>query len=186
MGRQPLLFLDVDGPLNPYAAHPQRRPQGYTEHRMKPAGWVARHGGRPRVLVPPLRVALLPAHGPALAELGYELHWATTWMGDANDCIAPVLGLPRLPFVEFPEAPGVTGPDGVHWKTRELVAYADGRPFAWVDDEISEADEEFVAAHHPAPALLYPVDPRLGLSHGDFVALRKWASSLAGDGEQHA
>jgi hypothetical protein len=30
--------------------------------------------------------------------------------------------------------------DGVHWKTRALVARAAGRPFVWVDDEIRDAD----------------------------------------------
>ncbi|MGW2283385.1 hypothetical protein [Streptomyces phaeochromogenes] len=31
---RPLLFLDVDGPLNPYAAQPERRPDGYTTLRV--------------------------------------------------------------------------------------------------------------------------------------------------------
>jgi hypothetical protein len=34
MSRRPLLFLDVDGPLNPYAAQPERRPEGYTTIRV--------------------------------------------------------------------------------------------------------------------------------------------------------
>lgn len=40
---RPLLYLDVDGPLNPYAAKPHRRPAGYATHRMKPEGWIAQH-----------------------------------------------------------------------------------------------------------------------------------------------
>jgi hypothetical protein len=31
---RPLLFLDVDGPLNPYAAQPERRPDGYVTLRV--------------------------------------------------------------------------------------------------------------------------------------------------------
>ncbi|MDQ0932254.1 hypothetical protein QFZ49_002184 [Streptomyces turgidiscabies] len=31
---RPLLFLDVDGPLNPYAAKPEKRPDGYTTLRV--------------------------------------------------------------------------------------------------------------------------------------------------------
>ncbi|CAM5271179.1 hypothetical protein GCM10010230_23460 [Streptomyces narbonensis] len=31
---RPLLFLDVDGPLNPYAAQPERRPHVYTTLRV--------------------------------------------------------------------------------------------------------------------------------------------------------
>ncbi|MEU6365910.1 hypothetical protein ABZ876_09170 [Streptomyces sp. NPDC046931] len=37
---RPLLFLDVDGPLNPWAAQPERRPAGYTTIR------VSLHPGR--------------------------------------------------------------------------------------------------------------------------------------------
>ncbi|NEE14742.1 hypothetical protein G3M58_50780, partial [Streptomyces sp. SID7499] len=43
---------------------------------------------------------------------------------------------------------------GLHWKTRTLAAWADGRPFIWVDDEITEADQDWVSTHHPTPALL--------------------------------
>ena len=44
---RPLLYIDVDGPLNPYAAEPERRPAGYSTHRMKPEGWIAQHPGTP-------------------------------------------------------------------------------------------------------------------------------------------
>jgi hypothetical protein len=35
------------------------------------------------------------------------------------------------------------------------VAWADGRPFVWVDDEITDADRNWASTHHPAPALLH-------------------------------
>jgi hypothetical protein len=57
---RPLLFLDVDGPLNPYAAQPERRPEGYTTIR------ATVRPGRP------LRVWLNPSHGPALLSLDYD------------------------------------------------------------------------------------------------------------------
>jgi hypothetical protein len=44
-----------------------------------------------------------PADGRRLLALGCQLVWATTWMADANDLVAPRLGLPELPVVEFPE-----------------------------------------------------------------------------------
>lgn len=157
---RPLLFLDVDGPLNPYAAKPERRPGGYTTLR------VPQEGSRR-----PLRVWLDPAHGPALLRLDYELCWATTWMADANRWIGPVLGLPELPHVDFGDALLRERPDGLHWKTDPLLEHAAGRPFAWVDDEQSERDLAYVAAHHPAPALLHHVDPRRGLRDEDFRAL---------------
>ncbi|MEV7416883.1 hypothetical protein [Streptomyces sp. NPDC089919] len=157
-----LLFLDVDGPLNPYAAKPERRPVGYTTIRVPAAGRR------------PLRVWLHPGHGAALIGLGYELVWATSWMGDANKWIAPVLGLPELPFVDFGEALFRERPDGVHWKTDPLIEYAGGRAFVWVDDEQGELDHAWVAARHPGSALLHHVDPRVGLREDDLRALEGW------------
>ncbi|MEU6667240.1 hypothetical protein [Streptomyces sp. NPDC046727] len=163
---RPLLFLDVDGPLNPYAAQPERRPEGYTTIRV------------PLFSRRPLRVWLNPDHGPALLGLGYELCWATSWMAEANTWIAPVVGLPALPYVDFGTGLFAERPDGVHWKTEAIVAYAGGRPFAWVDDEQSPADTLYVRARHPGPALLHHVNPRLGLREPDFTALREFAQTL--------
>lgn len=79
MAGRPLLLLDVDGPLNPWAAKPCRRPDGYTTHRLRPSGWE--HAKKP------LRVWLSPAHGPMLLDFSagnnVELAWATTWQDDA-------------------------------------------------------------------------------------------------------
>lgn len=88
---RPLLFLDVDGPLNPYAAKPEKRPEGYTTIRVPPPS--ATVPGSSRSYARPLRLWLNPGHGTALLALGYELCWATTWMSDANRWIGPVLGL---------------------------------------------------------------------------------------------
>lgn len=177
---RPLLMLDVDGPLNPYAAKPTRRPMGYLTYRMRvntPAiaspddWWRTRHRK-------PLRVWLNPDHGARLLALPYELVWATTWTHQANKWIAPPLGLPELPVIAWPEM-HQTDPDGVHWKTRHLVASTAGRPFAWVDDEITERDRAWVAEHHSAPALLHWVDARKGLLDEDFTTLAEWARSVS-------
>ncbi|MEU0688349.1 hypothetical protein [Streptomyces uncialis] len=174
---RPLLFLDVDGPLNPYAAKPERRPDGYTTLRVP---WTGAQGdarglsSRRR----PLRVWLNPEHGRSLLRLGFELCWATTWMGDANRWIAPVLDLPELPFVDFGDVLLQEHPDGVHWKTGPLVDYANGRPFAWVDDEQSELDQTYMTAHHQGPGLLHHVNPRIDLRESDFHTLAGFADSL--------
>ncbi|WP_031078507.1 hypothetical protein [Streptomyces sp. NRRL WC-3742] len=171
---QPLLLIDVDGPLNPYAAPKQRRPEGYETHRLLPEGWVTRNAPTPRNRVKPLRVWLNPAHGPELLALPYELAWATTWMEDANEHIAPRIGLPELPYITFTNLFG-DDPDGLHWKTRELVAWADGRRFVWLDDELGPPDIEWIEANHPGPALALWIDPRTGLRDLHFEALREWA-----------
>lgn len=82
---RPLLFLDVDGPLNPYGAAPHERPQGYVTHRMRPTGWEDPS-------TKPLRVWLDHRHGEQLLALPYQLVWATTWMNEANEWIGPQAG----------------------------------------------------------------------------------------------
>ena len=55
-----------------------------------------------------------------------------------------------------------------------LTQWAAGRPFVWLDDETTDADQRWVAAHHPARALLHRVDPYVGLTEADFEAIRQW------------
>jgi hypothetical protein len=110
--------------------------------------------------------------------LPVELVWATTWEHEANRLIGPELGLPQLPVVEWPEG-AKTGVDGLFWKTRHLAHYAAGRPFAWVDDQITPTDWRWCAENYPAPSLLQPVDPRVGLRAGDFAAIAQWAALIA-------
>ncbi|MFJ6661727.1 HAD domain-containing protein [Streptomyces sp. NPDC091377] len=173
---RPLLYLDVDGTLLPFGAagpYPVHEPDHGT-----PYG-----DGRVDPDAHPLLTRIDPGLGPRLRALDCVLVWATTWLDDANEVIAPWLGLPPLPVLDWPdedEAPGATGGyrvsggRGVHWKTRHLVAHAAGRPFVWLDDEITAADHAWVGAHHPGRALLHRVDHRRALTGADFDAVRGW------------
>lgn len=155
---RPLLFLDVDGPLIPFGGTPRQYPTCQTGAH-------------------PLLGRINPAHGPRLAALPCDLVWATTWMDDANEIVAPRIGLPQLAVVIWPEPADTDGYDernGLHWKTRALVDWAAGRPFAWVDDEITDTDRAWVSAHHPGHALLHRVDARLGLTDPDYADLENW------------
>ncbi|MGW4061932.1 HAD domain-containing protein [Amycolatopsis sp. NPDC004747] len=157
---RPLLFLDVDGPLIPFG-----RSSGEYEH------FTDDDQGNP------LLSRVDPRLGARLPALGCDLVWATTWLGDANECIAPLLDLPPLPVLGFPDEdlPGA----GPHWKTGPVVAWAAGRPFAWIDDETTDADRAWVARHHPGPALLHTVDASTGLTGQDFAAIAAWRASVA-------
>jgi hypothetical protein len=159
--QRPLLFLDVDGPLLPFGGKP-------SEHQ---AG----------VPIPHL-AQLRPEVGRRLAAMPCILVWATTWLEDANAEVAPRIGLPILPVVTWPELTQADEHEdqwfGLCWKTRTLVDWAAGRPFAWVDDEVTDADRQWVSEHHAGPALLRTVDASLGLTDQDFAALDAWLREL--------
>jgi hypothetical protein len=122
----------------------------------------------------PLLARLDPADGQRLLALHCQLIWATSWMADANEIIAPRLGLPDLPLVAWPDTE--ESHPYVHWKTSGIVAWAAGRSFVWIDDEITDADRASVSAHHPRAALLHRIDPACGLTAADFSTIRDWIS----------
>ncbi|MEU5869727.1 HAD domain-containing protein [Nonomuraea sp. NPDC047529] len=159
---RPLLFLDVDGPLLPFGEGLQRQPSGsgQTNHLARPDPQVG------------LRLAALPC----------DLVWATTWEDQANVEIAPRIGVPRLPVVNWPEPSDEDERQdqwfGLCWKTRTLVAWANQRPFARVDDEITDADRDWVSAQHRGRALLHHVPSAQGLTNDDFIALDRWLRAV--------
>ncbi|MEV7990723.1 HAD domain-containing protein [Streptomyces sp. NPDC086077] len=155
-----LLFLDIDGTLLPFGAADPCPAYGTR---------LARSAGNP------LLSRVDPALGPRLRALGCEVVWATTWMEEANELMAPWLGLPPLPAVDWPEE--AERPGRLHWKTRPLVAWAAGRPFVWLDDEIKAADRDWVSAHHPARALLHRVNHQVGLTDADFAVVAGWVGA---------
>lgn len=184
-----LLLLDVDGPLNPFAAKAHRRPPGYHTFRLTNAGtWLS---GRDAQRHTGMRVWLNPSHGKELLDLaadtGLELAWCTTWRHEANTRIGPAIGLPPLPVIEFPSADLDVGGGGWlwtgSWKWSAVARYAAGRPVAWIDDDF--ADGQFASARAAfestrvgTPTLLCHCDPRTGLLPAHLDQVRTWAATL--------
>jgi len=138
---KPLLLLDVDGVLIPYAA--PERPAGFEQHTLQDE-----------------QVWLAPHHGAWLRPLcdRFQLVWATGWEHDANRLIAPILGLPELPVIEFER-----DASGRFSKLPTLARFAADRPLAWIDDELSDAARAW-AAGRAARTLLLDADPAIGLT----------------------
>lgn len=162
---RPLLLIDVDGPLNPYA-------RSNRQLRKDPQFTLYKLLGFP--------VGLARGHGEELLKLAdaFELTWCTTWEHEANRLIGPKIGLPDLPVIVFPKS--LSDHDvRVYFKTPTVIEYAAGRPFAWVDDEISQWDDQYVNKHHDGPAKLMKIDPATGLTQWHFDQLAAWAARLA-------
>jgi HAD domain in Swiss Army Knife RNA repair proteins len=154
----PLLLLDVDGVLNPFAA--PACPPGYSEHDFFP-------GEEP--------VRVCATHGPWLRELAarFQIVWATAWGADANRLLAPLLHIPDLPVIAFPPVP-------FHPRDKlpAIARYAGHRALAWIDDALPPEAHTW-AASRGAPTLLIGVDAAEGLTRPAIDQALQWAESRA-------
>jgi hypothetical protein len=152
----PVLLLDLDGVLNPFAA--AACPDGFREHVFfdgeEPARYCAAHAA----WIDELRAA-------------GELWWATGWGDHANDRYLPLLGVRPLPVVRFPPVPFTP-----EIKIPAIDAVVGDRLAAWIDDNHTDTGRRW-AADRSAPTLLVPVDPAIGLSRADVDRVLAWASA---------
>ena len=151
----PLLLVDVDGVLNPFAA--PACPDGYREH-------VLFAGEEP--------VRVCPGHGAWLRELAgrFTLTWVTAWQEEANRRLAPLLNLPALPVIPLPPLPFPPGA-----KLPAVIDHAGDRPLAWLDDVVT-APMRTWAATRTAPTLLIEVNPAVGLTREVVDQCLAWGS----------
>ena len=178
--QKPILFLDVDGVLNAFAPV---RP--HTVHKI--GGRTVKGVFMPYTINFDNEVVDMI---DALAE-HFEIVWATMWNAKANEQVAPVLGIEPFPTLFCDHNDGWdeavlrgTPAHEIHrlWyaKTPLIPAYAGTQPFAWVDDDHSGADRDWLATHCDAEHfLLVRTNADTGLAWDDVAALITWAQNLA-------
>ena len=157
---RPLLLVDVDGVVCPYAdelADPAAHGLELTTVGYARAWFSDRIAERLQRL-----------------STSFQLIWCTAWEDQAATFLAPLLRIPGLPVIHFDEP--AADEDG-HWKWPAIEAFARDRPFAWIDDELGR-DDYARAARHPAPTLLVRIDGTCGLEEVHVEQLVAFAESV--------
>ncbi|WP_283136720.1 hypothetical protein [Rhizohabitans arisaemae] len=153
---RPLLLLDVDGVLNPFAA--VRCPPGFGEHAIFPDE-------------DPIRIS--PAHGPWIIELGrlFDVMWATSWNDEANRFLAPLLEMPPLPVLAMPQA------CHPREKVPVIATFSAKRSLVWIDDAHTPEALDWAGNRHE-PTLLITIPPEIGLTRASVDEALRWVNEL--------
>jgi hypothetical protein len=154
---RPILLVDFDGVLNPFAA--ACCPPGFTEY-----GLDEFPGDDP--------VRLNPAHGRWLRDLAsvYEMAWASGCSEDLNLYCERLIHLTPMQRVPMPQPP--FDPD---LKVEAVDAFVGTRAVAWLDDAFGEVARDW-ARERRAPTLLVHVDSATGLTPDLIDLLADWPS----------
>jgi hypothetical protein len=157
---RPLLLVDVDGVVCPYA-----------DELADPAA-----DGLELTTVGYARAWFSDRIAERLQRLStsFQLVWCTAWEDQAAEFLAPLLRLPGLPVIHFDEP--AADEDG-HWKWPAIEAYAGDRPFAWIDDEL-DCDDYARAGRYPAPTLLVRIEGTRGLGEAHVDQLEAFAETV--------
>jgi hypothetical protein len=160
----PLLLVDVDGVLSLF---------GF-EAGSPPPGRFALIDGSPHLLS--LHTA---CHLRRLVAF-YDCAWCTGWEERAGEHLPHLLDLPTgWPHVPLGRAASPGSSVAGHWKLDAIDAFAGPeRALAWIDDVLDDECRAW-AARRPAPTLLVPTNPAVGLTRADADRLQAWAAAPA-------
>lgn len=162
---KPILGLDIDGVLNAFAS-PYDLP---THTEMYVGGfWVLLN---------------TEDHPKWIAELEeyFDIVWATMWTHNANELIAPIMGIGPFPVIDHNDIPEwvddskLRGIDGL--KIATIDPFVGDRPFAWIDDDISAVARKW-AGERNAPTKLVKPNPTYGLQRDHIDQLIEWAKGF--------
>jgi|SRR5687767_2412458 len=127
---KPIVFIDIDGVLNPFAEPRFLKPFGFKRHRILDDESNNKY-----------TMWLNPQHKDWLMSLTdiADLAWATTWNKQANSKIGWRIGLPEFPVAEVTivthDAAGQKLKNPVWWKAQGIIDLAQDRKFIWIDDD---------------------------------------------------
>lgn len=175
---RPVIYLDVDGVLNmlgrsedaegnecwgDFVVHPNVKPDD-----------IPNFGQGYDLCMSKSMVA-------ALAALPADVVWLTTWRHDAAKHVAPLVGAPEWPVIDWAYEKGAA---------LAQDQAANPRPFVWVDDwEATEANLIYFMGKQletsKVPYQLIKPDPRQGLTRANMRAIQgflDWLESLSHDG----
>lgn len=176
MSGKPLLLMDIDGPLNPWAGQWVKHADQCERKGFKIASipFVDSHQ-------PPLKVRYGIEHGARLKALSefYDLVWASAWNDLSDTLYGPLIGLTGLPHVDFPEDAMKYHPNREHWKCFHIARLIRdvGAPGAlWFDDEVTKRDQRWMDEALPeAKVNVMRVREHEGLRDFHFDYIERWA-----------
>jgi hypothetical protein len=155
---RPVVVFDVDGVLR-------------VDAEVKPEGYVAQDQ-LPFAYNPALSI---PLQGLVKVTNSYYI---SSWREQCHEHIGKILGLPELDWINsdgYEIRPGKESE-----RAQAIAGLFTGRPVAWIDDEITEADHEWAdeRSRTIAPTLSMRTDPDIGLTPRGIVLVESWLAVL--------
>ena len=176
---QPVLFLDVDGVLDPFG-DPKGPDVGFRDFK----SWTFAHPFESGL---GYKLWLSPEMGKRVGALDVELRWLTSWREHANRHIGQRFG---WPFIQPPAAKFSMETDEMKlWNIETFLEEEPDRPFIWVDDDMRfyrptgwKVDvATWLRETATVPYLLSEVDGRVGLTPELLDEIETFIASLGVD-----